>query len=727
MTAPPYAWLLVLGLLRVAAVGAVTFVVLTRLALPGTTRRSAWEGRAWGDAVLGVSVTLTAAFALGLLGLFDAASLAAVLALALAGGAWLRYRRLWRRTLLQRYAGFLEWVERVAPPDPVVPGFGPEAPAAPLWARLLPRPRADWADLGPRAGWWVGVGVVSAVAVGVRIVPTLAEPAPFTLRYYATLETLKGLMVGAPTGSGGGWGLHALVMALAEMARVDPSLVLRGVGAVAAGAVAYGVFQTVRFTWGGRVGAFAGALFVAVGGPLLPLPLDRQAGAEPLMLAAALALPVFPHLAAYLGDGNRRGVTVGLVGLVACGLVNPSVGALLTATVAVYVLTIVVQVRVRRRRGEGGRGGYRDRGLTRRVGFLAAVGVVVGALWAGYLSLLNAVAVDGAFVFFESTRGAVGTPGALAAWLGALLLVAPLVPGRARFADDLPRAGALVRSGGQTLALLALWVATGGGFEGLAGAAAVLLMSAVGVDLGLLVHEAWVRLRPALARWAGRGADRRGADRRGADRRGAGLWGGEAAQWAPAAVALGCGVAAIVTGWAVPVPGVPVEPAGFVRGYHAVQARSLPYAWTAVSHLGTGVRARHRGRFMDSEYFLQTYDPARYDHRGPGAIPTPDVYLFVERGERAGRGGAASGVRDELLPVGAEQAGRLRAWVAAYAARPDQARNVRVVYRDAEVEVVRLGRPAPTLLELAPEAEDPPRPAPQRASVPPSSRPRSKT
>ena len=709
MPTPPYAWLLVLALLRVAAVGVVTFVVLTRLALPGTTRRSAWEGRAWGDAVLGVSVTLVLAFGLGLLGLFDAASLAAALALALAGGAWLRYRRLWRRTLLRRYAGFLEWVERVAPPDPAVPGFGAEAPAAPLWARVLPRPRADWADLGPRAGWWVGVGVVSAVAVGVRIVPTLAEPAPFTLRYYASLETLKGLMVGAPTGSGGGWGLQALAMALAEMARVDPSLVLRGVGAVAAGAVAYGVFQTVRFTWGGRVGAFAGALFVAVGGPLLPLPLDRQAGAEPLMLAAALALPVFPHLAAYLGDGNRRGVTVGLVGLVACGLVNPSVGALLAATVAVYVLTIVVQVRVRRRRGEGGRGGYRDRGLSRRVAFLAAVGAVVGALWAGYLSLLQAVAVDGAFVYFESTRGAVGTPGALAAWLGALLLVAPLVPGRQHYEDELPRAGALVRSGGQTLALLALWVAAGGGYEGLAGAAAVLLMSAVGVDLGLLVHEADVRLRPALAavfaRWRGRG--------------------GEAAQWVPSAVALAAGVAAIVTGWGVPVPGVPVEPAGFVRGYYAVQARSLPYAWTAVSHLGTGVRARHRGRFMDSEYFLQTYDPARYDHRGPGAIPTPDVYLFVERG-----GGAASGVRDELLPVGADQAGRLRAWVARYAARPGKARNVRVVYRDDEVEVVRLSRPAPTLLELPPEADAPPRPAParaERAAAPVPAPPRSET
>ena len=707
MTAPPYAWLLVLGLLRVAVVGAVSFVVLTRLALPATPRRSAWEGRAWGDAVLGVSATLTVAFGLGLLGLFDAASLAAALALALAGGAWLRYRRLWRRTLLRRYAGFLEWVERVAPPGPVVAGFGGGAARAPLWARLLPRPQRTWADLGPRAGWWAGVGVVSAVAVAVRLVPTLAEPAPFTLRYYASLETLKGLMVGAPAGSGGGWGLQALVMALAEMARVDPALVLRGVGAVAAGAVAYGVFQTVRFTWGGRGGAFAGALFVAVGGPLLPLPLDRQAGAEPLMLAAALALPVFPHLAAYLGDGNRRGVTVGLVGLVACGLVNPAVGALLAATVAVYVVTIVVQVRLRARRGAGGRG-YRDRGLSRRVAFLAAVGAVVGALWAGYVSLLNAVAVDGAFVFFESTRGAVGTPGALAAWLGALLLVAPLVPGRARHAEALPRAGALVRSGGQTLALLALWVGAGGGYEGVAGAAAVLLMSAVGVDLGLLVHEAWVRARPALAKWAGRDATRRG---------------GEAAQWAPSAVALGAGVAVIVTGWGVPVPGVPVEPAGFVHGYHAVQRASLPYAWTAVSHLGTGVRARHRGRFMDSEYFLQTYDPARYDHRGPGAIPTPDVYLFVERGA----GGAASGVRDELLPVGAEQAGRLRAWVAAYAARPDQGRNVSVVYRDAEVEVVRLSRPAPTLLELPPEAEAPPRPARARALAAPPAPPRSES
>ena len=201
------------------------------------------------------------------------------LALALAGGAALRFRRVWRRTLLLSYADGLRWLERFFPPVSVAPGVDdPRRTRATFRALLVPdRPPKTARSLDPQQetaiSWRAAVGVVVLVAIGVRLIPAFAEPAPFTLRFYASLETLKGLMVGAPTGSEGGWGLPALALALSEMARVEPSLVLRGAGAVAAGAVTYGVWKTVRFYWGGPVGAFAGALFVAVGGPLLAVPL----------------------------------------------------------------------------------------------------------------------------------------------------------------------------------------------------------------------------------------------------------------------------------------------------------------------------------------------------------------------------------------------------------------------------------------------------------------------
>ncbi len=665
----PYAWSLLLALVRVALVFGVSFLVLTRFTLPGTTRRSSWEGRGWGDAVLGVSMTLVAASVLGVLGLFDTASLAAVLALSLAGGAFLRYRRLWRRTMLQNYAGLLRWIERVAPPDPIVPGYA-TAPPAPAPARGA-RPSA----LTPQAGWWVGVGVASALAAGVRLIPTFAQAAPFSLRYYAHLETVKGLRIGAPVGTAEGWGLHALVLALGEMARVDPALLLRGVGAVAAGAITYGVYQTARFYWAGRPAAFLGALFIAVGGPLLPLPLERQAGAEPLMLAAALALPVFPHLASYIGAGGRRGLTVGASGLLACGLVYPAVGGLLAVVTGVYVATIGLQVAWRRRvQGQGARGPYRDRGLWRRTAVLAGGGVALAALWALDAWMVTSISEPGTFAFFDAARAVRQDPApvVVAGVLGALVVLAPLVPGRDRFADRLPRPGALWRTGGQTLAMLALWVGTGAGYTGVSGAAAVLLMAAVGLDVALVVTEARVRL---AAVWP--------------DRLRLHL-----PTWTSAPAALAVGVVVIATGWSVPVPGPTVEPEGFVRAYLDIDRQSLPFAWTAIGHRGTGTLVAQRGRFMDYEFFLTNYDAEAYDHVGDGRIPTPDLFLFVERDPGAPQTMA------ELMPPGRDLTARMHDWVGAYARRPDQAGRLSAFYRDDDLTVYRISRPAPTLLEL---------------------------
>ncbi len=668
----PYSWTLLIGLARVGLVACVSFLVLTRVALPGTSGRSSWEGRGWGDAVLGVSATVIAASVLGLLGWFDTASLATTLALALAGGAVLRYRRLWRRTLLHRYADLLRWVERVLPPGPVADGLGGLTPGpAPEAGEGGPRDR-PW--LTPQAGWWVALGLASVLAAGVRLVPTFAQAAPFTIRYYAHLETLKGLRVGQPVGSAEGWGLHALALALGEMARVDPALVLRGIGAASAAAVTYGVYQTARFYWGGRAGAFLGALFVAAGGPLLPLPLERQAGAEPLMLAAALALPVFPHLAAYIGSGERRGLTVGAAGLVASGLVYPAVGALLAAIVAVYVGTIGLQVAWRTRRDGPGSSRYRDRGLWRRMTALAVGGGVLAGLGLAYVRLVAAASGTGSFAYFDLARAVRldPVPVAVAGVLGGLVLLAPAVPGRDRFADVLPRPGALLRTGGQTLAMLALWLATGAGYDGLSGAAAVLLMAAVGVDLALIATEVKVRLAAA---WPER-------------------WHLAVPPWSAAAGALAAGVAVIATGWSVPTPGPTVEPEGFVEAYLDVDRQSLPYAWTAVGHGGTRTLVAHHGRFMDYEYFLGRYDPATYDHGGAGQIPTPDVFLFVERA------GGPSGVAPELMPAGADLPARLRRWVEVYRRRPDQAPSLSVFYQDDRVAVYRIGRPAPTLLDL---------------------------
>ena len=697
-TQTPFAWLLLLGLLRVGVVSVLAFLILPRLTLPGTTSKSAWESRAWGDAVLGVSTTLIASFLLGIAGLFDAASLTVTLLIALAVGAWLRYRRLWQRTLLLRYASLLRWIERLAPPDPVVKGLALGLPEAGSRA-ASPEPMLRWPSLRrvlvrlqPRtaaSGWTIGLAVAAIAAIGIRIIPDLASPAPLTLRYYAHLETLKGLAVGEPVGGAGGWGVHALAMALAELARVDPALVLRGVGAVAAGALAYGVYQTARFYWSRPAGAFAGAVFVAAGGPLLPLPLDHQAGAEPLMLAAALALAVFPHVSAYLGHGSRRGITVAAFGLLACGLTHSAVGVLLGATVVVYVFTIWAQVKVRQRRNREPLS-RRDQALSRRLGMMAALGAGIGGVWRGYDALV-AAADPGAILFFERTVPEMfgGTPGRVALVIGVLLMLAPFVPSRARYRTVLPSTGALLRTGGQMLVMWGIWVGTGGGYEGMAGAAAVLLTAGLGLGLGLLVNEVHVQLGGAISdperfQWLSRFAL-------------SPRYASAAAGWAPIGLAIVLLMLSVGTGWGIPVAGEPVEPDGYVRAYHAIQSTSQPYAWTAISHRGTGILARHRGRFMDYEFFLQNYDASSYDHLGDEAIPTPDLYLFIETHP------LTSDILPELMPTGEDIPARISTWVDTFSERTPDGVTVERFYEDADVRIYRISRPAPTLLELPDE------------------------
>ncbi|MEO0559765.1 MAG: hypothetical protein AAF170_16460, partial [Bacteroidota bacterium] len=267
-----------------------------------------------------------------------------------------------------------------------------------------------------------------------------------------------------------------------------------------------------------------------------------------------------------------------------------------------------------------------------------------------------------------------------------LLILAPFLPSRARYRDALPSAGALLRTGGQLLAMWAIWLGAGGGYEGLAGAAAVLMTAGLGLGLGLLVNEAHVQLGGAITdpdrlRWLTRfSLPARQSE--------------AASRWAPIALAVMLLLLSIGTGWGIPVAGEPVEPDGYMRAYHAIQSTSLPYAWTAVSHRGTGILARHRGRFMDYEFFLQNYDASSYDHLGDGAIPTPDLYLFIEANP------LTSDILPELMPAGDDLPERIANWVDTFSMRDPDGVTVDRFYEDESVRIYRISRPAPTLLEL---------------------------
>lgn len=122
---------------------------------------------------------------------------------------------------------------------------------------------------------------------------------------------------------------------------------------------------------------------------------------------------------------------------------------------------------------------------------------------------------------------------------------------------------------------------------------------------------------------------------------------------------------------------------------------------------------------MDYEFFLQNYDASAYQHVGSGAIPTPDLYLFIEQRPLESR------ILPELMPSGDDIPARISNWVATFADRASEGVSVEQFYEDADVLIYKISRPAPTLLELPDESSPQryPRAASERSPTQPLSRP----
>lgn len=648
-----YAVALLVALARTVLVYGVVFVALPLVFFPGAGSR----GRVLGDAAMTTTAAMLIAIGLGQVGLVDAFSMAIGLGILFAVGGWSTFRRSWRRESLLWYGRVLWRLEDLVTPRASIA----EAPPVPR-ARMLPThapaplpPPAPLPEDTPQRAAALGVGLaITLAAIAIRLVPALSEPAPFAVRYFADLEAVHALMRGDPVAVEGGWGLHALAATLAVLTQVDPALLLRGLGALGAGALVLAVYGAVRTAGGTRGGALVGAATVGLGGALLPIPLDRQVEADSLVLAAALGVASLPSIRAYVARGHTRDLLAALAAVVGCGLTHVVAGALVATGLVWVAVARVVQVRDR-----AGRVGRLVVGNAVGLG-LGAVALV--ALGRAYRALLEAAPPGSIASLTPNDVLARGVP------LGAALLVGL---GTTLVGWRRGRAGLLWT--GATVTVLALvWVVAEGGAPGLEGAAASQLTAAIAVAVGLAVGP--------LASRVARAARARGLSTR-----------GQVAAGGALAVAL-----ASLTAWGTVLapqarPGV--EPPGYARAYLAIQRSSEPYAWTAVGQRGLGVRARHRGRYMDYEYFLSNYEATRYDHTGDGAIPTRDLFIFLDKDPDA------SLLVDELQPLRDGIAQQATEWVAVFAARGGDAAEV--FYDDADVRVVRITRPAASLLDAS--------------------------
>jgi len=135
--------------------------------------------------------------------------------------------------------------------------------------------------------------------------------------------------------------------------------------------------------------------------------------------------------------------------------------------------------------------------------------------------------------------------------------------------------------------------------------------------------------------------------------------------------------------------GYTAEPDGFAKSIYLIEQQYTPYQWTVVSHRGTALSGMNRGRFLDYGYFYSSYNPETYKHGTKGAVPTPVLFIFVERTREK------SNVATELATVNSASAENIKEWLGAYQKNHT---DLKIFYSDEEVVVYKLEDPTVSAL-----------------------------
>ena len=128
-----------------------------------------------------------------------------------------------------------------------------------------------------------------------------------------------------------------------------------------------------------------------------------------------------------------------------------------------------------------------------------------------------------------------------------------------------------------------------------------------------------------------------------------------------------------------------VEPDGFAKSLYLIEQRYMPYQWTVVSHRGSALSGMNRGRFLDYGYFYSRYNPETYRPGAKDAVPTPVLFIFVERTREN------SNVATELATVTSSAAENIKDWLLAYQKVHS---DLSIFYIDEDVIVYKLENPS---------------------------------
>jgi hypothetical protein len=128
-----------------------------------------------------------------------------------------------------------------------------------------------------------------------------------------------------------------------------------------------------------------------------------------------------------------------------------------------------------------------------------------------------------------------------------------------------------------------------------------------------------------------------------------------------------------------------VEPDGFAKSLYLIEQKYMPYQWTVVSHRGSALSGMNRGRFLDYGYFFSSYKPETYRHGSKDAVPTPLLFIFVERTRES------TNIATELATTSNSASANIKGWLDTY--QKNHA-DLRIFYSDEDVVVYKLENPS---------------------------------
>ncbi len=502
------------------------------------------------------------------------------------------------------------------------------------------------------------------VAAGViRLLPVWNHAAPFSVEYYETLEQVKRLQLNQMyiQGYRVPMGLPMIAQTLSLLSQVNVAIVLHFLGAVSSmmltGAIAYVVYRATSSLEGSIIGA---ALF-GVFNHVLPMDLRYQVEADSLVLACAFLLPSLSFLADYCAEPRLRTLAIVLAGLFCTLTINLFAGGMaLAGAFIVLVGALILSFRLPWLRGRQ----------------LLALAAVIGVLLGGSALFVKAMMEDGSLknamevlLYDQHVNRYFSMNGNLPqlfVWTCVALFTITLFLSPWRFSNKGFHLH-LFSWGAFGIALLLLVQYSSDDIVAILPISQIDFVLSVLVAIALGITVGWGRRigSHALERMQARGWMK-------------GMW-----QLVAVAGAL------LVMGLSSPpesaVFDYTVEPDGFAKSLYLIEQRYMPYQWTAVSHRGTALSGMNRGRFLDYGYFFSRYDPETYKHGSKEAVPTPVLFIFVERTR------ASTNIATELSTGSRVASENIKEWLDTY---QKYHADLRIFYGDDDVVVYKIEDPA---------------------------------